>query len=109
MLYHLISQPEDILKKTNSTINQANVKLKEFNRSTSRDQKKKKKTAKYIPNQVNSIKKKNPNLSIYINPNLEKNQEKTNLELATTIHEMMALPWHLFLDLGTSFSVLSIW
>ena len=43
MLYHLISQPEDILKKTNSTINQANVKLKEFNRSTSRDQKKKKK------------------------------------------------------------------
>ena len=42
MLYHLISQPEDILKKTNSTINQANVKLKEFNRSTSRDQKKKK-------------------------------------------------------------------
>ena len=54
-------------------------------------------------------KKKNPNLSMYINPNLEKNQEKTNLELATTIHEMMALPWHLFLDLGTSFSVLSIW
>ena len=52
--------------------------------------------------------KKNPNLSIYINPNLEKNQEKTNLELATTI-QMMALPWHLFLDLGTSFSVLSIW
>ena len=76
------------------------------------DTKKKKKTAKYIPNQVNSMKKKkkkkNPNLSMYINPNLEKNQEKTNLELATTI-QMMALPWHLFIDLGTSFSVLSIW
>jgi len=51
---------------------------------------------------------KNLNLSIYINPNLEKNQEKTNLELATTI-QMMALPWYPFLDLGTSFSVLSIW
>ena len=75
MLYHLISQPEDILKKTNSTINQANVKLKEFNRSTSRYQKKKK-TAKYIPNQVNSIKKKNPNLSIYINPNSRKNKSR---------------------------------
>ena len=57
---------------------------------------------------LQDTKKKNPNLSIYINPNLEKNQEKTNLELATTI-QMMALPWHLFLDLGTSFSVLSIW
>ena len=45
---------------------------------------------------------------MYINPSLEKNQEKTNLELATTI-QMMALPWHLFIDLGTSFSVLSIW
>ena len=44
MLYHLISQPEDILKKTNATINQANVKLEEFNRSTSRYQKKQQNT-----------------------------------------------------------------
>ena len=66
--------------------------------------KKKKKTAKYIPNQVNSIKKK---IQIY-QYILIQIQEKTNLELATTI-QMMALPWHLFIDLGTSFSVLSIW
>ena len=107
-MYHLFSQPEDILKKTNSTINQANVKLKEFNRSTSRYQKKKKNSKIHSKSSEQHEKKKNPNLSKYINPNLEKNQEKTNLELATTI-QMMALPWHLFLDLGTSFSVLSIW
>ena len=70
--------------------------------------KKKKKNSKIHSKPSEQHKKKNPNLSMYINPNLEKNQEKTNLELATTI-QMMALPWHLFIDLGTSFSVLSIW
>ena len=72
------------------------------------DTKKKKKNSKIHSKPSEQHKKKNPNLSMYINPNLEKNQEKTNLELATTI-QMMALPWHLFIDLGTSFSVLSIW
>ena len=72
------------------------------------DTKKKKKQQNTFQTKWTAWKKKNPNLSIYINPNLEKNQEKTNLELATTI-QMMALPWHLFIDLGTSFSVLSIW
>ena len=67
--------------------------------------KKKKKNSKIHSKPSEQHKKKKIQIYQYI---LIQIQEKTNLELATTI-QMMALPWHLFLDLGTSFSVLSIW